>query len=569
MTDDRERVRQAANILTLVEAETRLKKRGSRWVGLCPFHTEKDGSLYVTPDTGLWHCFSCKRGGDVFSWVMEVEGVEFGEALEMMANQFGIELTGKRGPDKRPQLQMLEDLAVWLGKVLLAPAGETACRHLERKGFDPQTLESYGVGAFPPNGGIAHWVKGTGAEGSRLDELGLLVSGRDGGTWEPFANRLSFTIRDHLGRVRGFAGRQLYEEDHPKYRNSPQSSLFDKSRLIYNLDKARKAKGPLILCEGYTDVLRFEVLGIKGAIASMGTALTPFQAQLIRRFKEQVVVVMDADEAGQKAADRSLGVLMGAGIEATIVVPPDGSDPDEWLRKGGKKAWEQAKREDALSFRLGRLVEAEGGIPLSGPKSQRVLQGVHILLEGIQDPLLRTVALETAGQATALPLHVLTAGLDQAQASARPEHSPNPSSIEEFIVPEEREMVRFMLQHPARVKMTLRVFESFGIIWNDPTAKEIAEGVLRVGGAKDDLLESLGEGASRFAVPIWMGEGIQYPEEEGESLAQAVVLSQLKGRALDLRGQLKRGEATLVDVQDAQSKVRAITEEGLPGWDDL
>lgn len=565
---DRERVLEAANLKDLVAAHTKLRRRGDRWVGLCPFHPERNASLYVDPRKGLWHCFSCKRGGDTFSWVMESEGMDFREALEHLAERYGVELEGRQGPDTRPLLKTLADLSAWLGKVLASPAGEPARAHLEERGFDPETMRGYGVGAFPPEGGLAHWAEKAGVPAADMRALGLVLPGRRG-DYEPFAGRLAFAIRDPLGRVRGFAGRALAEGQEPKYRNSSDNDVFEKRALLYNLDRARKAEGPLVLVEGYTDVLRFEALGIPGAVAAMGTALGESQAALMRRHNERVVVVMDADEAGQAAADRTLGVLLGAGLECSVVTPPAGQDPDDWLREEGTGAWSSALEdaEEALGFRMRRIAQAQGGVPLSGPAAQRALVAAREILEPIPAGVLRDKAVEAASDALALPVASVVRALAAPPAAAVEETAATAAGEE---AAEERELARYLLKNPRRGATVARILEAHG---SRPLADAFAEGVvagLADGGDPETVLAGLGGEAAGLAAAALLGEEARaYPEDEGEELLGAVLLRRLKADARALRASMKAGGASLSEVDAVQERLRAMAEEGVPGWDDL
>lgn len=580
--DDKERVRAAANLVEVIRGYTNLKARGRRQVGLSPFTNEKTPSFYVDPEKGLWHCFSSGKGGDLFSFIMEAEGIEFRDALELLAERHNVELTGARGPATGDSLKLLADLSVWLSKVLASPAGKPAHTLLTQRGFSPEDLTAYGVGAFPPEGGLVHWASQKGHKPEQLRDIGLLQRGRHG-DYEPLANRLSFAIHDPLGRVRGFSGRRLHDDGSPKYRNSPESAVFKKRDLLYNFHRARKAEGPLIVMEGYTDVLRCETLGITGAVAAMGTALGDTQAALIRRHHDKVVVVMDADRAGQDAADRTLGVLLAAGLEASVATPPEGEDPDQWLAREGEAGWAQALAagQEALPFRLSRILQKEGGLPLNSAAAARALEAARPILEPITGPLLRDPALKAVSDTFALPLDSVRRTL--AAPPPAPGSAPAQPTLGEA-EREEREVARYLIQHPHRASMAASILTDHGLkALSDPLSRRVLESLAAAGSPQDLLTLPEGQGSGFVSSALMAAEApaatpgqttvqelrtVLYQEDEGEELLRVVLLRHLGSQGRALRAGLNEG-AQMADYSAHKARIHALMEEGVPGWDDL
>lgn len=343
-----EEVRRAADIVRLISEHVSLKKMGTSWKGLCPFHQEKTPSFNVRSEPPLFHCFGCGEGGDAFKFVMLRERVGFPEAVEIVARRFGVPVPERRsevGPERKEREQVLalmEAAAAHFARNLWTAPGTRAREYLLGRGFKKETLEAIHAGAA-----VDSWADSLEALRRRFPVSALLSAGLvlekqgGGGHYDRFRNRALFPILNDSGKVVAFGGRSL-DGSEPKYLNSPESSVYQKSRTLYGLSWAKEGirkAGRVVLMEGYLDVARALEAGVYEAVATCGTALTPGHARLLRRFSEKVVVNFDQDAAGQKATRRSLDVLVAEGLAVHVVELPEGEDPDSFLRTAGAAAY--------------------------------------------------------------------------------------------------------------------------------------------------------------------------------------------------------------------------------------
>jgi len=346
--DNVSEVKQATDIVDVIGRYLDLKPAGGgRFKALCPFHREKTPSFHVNRDRQIFHCFGCGKGGDVLTFVQEIDGTSFREALEQLADRAGIKLSSysahdARDADERPTLfQAMNFAAKHFQQQLAASHGQTARDYLDRRETPRSLIEKFGVG-FAPDGWshLADAARSAKIREHALDAAGLAKRGPNG-FYDRFRNRVMFPIRDVSGKVVAFGGRTL-GDDPAKYINSPESPIYRKGRVLYGLFEAREAirhTGEAVLVEGYFDVLRCVEAGVENAVAPCGTALTEEQARTIRRYASSVVVVFDGDDAGVRAALRSVGVLASAGLTVRGTALPDGLDPDDFIRKYGGEAF--------------------------------------------------------------------------------------------------------------------------------------------------------------------------------------------------------------------------------------
>jgi len=345
-----ERVRRAADIVTVVGEYVQLKRRGQNYVGLCPFHEEKTPSFNVHAVRQFYHCFGCGVGGDVFSFVMELEKMDFLEAVRHLARKFNVEITetadrtGERRGERDDAYRTLERATTLYQRVLTSPVGIKGREFLARRRVSAEMQAAFGLGYAPPEWDfLAKRLPKDGVRPELLLAAGLCTKGKSGGLYDRLRDRLVFPVRDPRGRVIGFGGRDLSDApDTPKYVNSPESAVYHKGAVLYGLDLARKAlrDSPALLVEGYLDVVSLHGAGFPTAVAPLGTALTEEQAKLLGRFAADkgVVVLFDGDSAGQAAALRSLLHLVNAGLAVRVATPPSGTDPDDVIREDGPAA---------------------------------------------------------------------------------------------------------------------------------------------------------------------------------------------------------------------------------------
>jgi DNA primase len=347
-----DQVRAASDIVKVVGDYVKLRKAGANFVGLCPFHQEKTPSFAVHPVKQIFHCFGCGVGGDVFKFVMLIDSLSFPEALRRVAEKVGVHLEERAGEETydanaklRTALMKLHEIAAkFFASQLGATAeGRMARAYLGDRGMTDEVVGRFRIGYAPGDGqGLVRQFTGTGFEKEVLEKSGLIIfDAEHQRTYDRFRRRVIYPIANESGKVVAFAGRSL-GDDQPKYLNSPETPIYTKSRLLYNLDRAGQAIRKLdyvILVEGYMDCIAVAASGIENVVASCGTSLTDGQIRLLGRYTRRVVVNYDPDSAGMAATERSLGLLLEAGFEAKVLALPDGLDPDEYIRKQGPGAY--------------------------------------------------------------------------------------------------------------------------------------------------------------------------------------------------------------------------------------
>jgi DNA primase len=337
-------VKQRLDIVELVSEYVTLQKAGRNFKGLCPFHSEKHPSFFVFPEQQSWHCFgACGTGGDIFSFIMKKEGVDFGPALRLLAQRVGVtlgprEAESKVEDEKKERLFKINEAATEYYHHLLSSTktGEAARSYLARRKVVPETIKDFRLG-FSPDAWetLKNYLLGKGYPEEELVEAGLIIEKEEGGSYDRFRNRLMFPICDIQGRVTGFGARVL-DDSLPKYINSPQTSIFDKSSILYGIDKAKSAirkKNLVVIVEGYMDVLTAHQHDWQNVVASMGTSLTEKQVESIRRLTNHITLALDADLAGEEATLRGEAILAYSNAEANVILLPPGKDPDEVIRE--------------------------------------------------------------------------------------------------------------------------------------------------------------------------------------------------------------------------------------------
>ena len=339
-----EEVRSRNDIVDVISGYVRLTKKGSTYFGLCPFHNEKTGSFSVSPNKQMYYCFGCGAGGNVFTFLMQYENFSFPEAMEALAERAGIELPkqemsaqAKKEADKR---QILLEINKAAGKyyymLLRSEHGKQAYEYFKKRELSDATMQKFGLGYSDKySDDLYRYLRKLGYDDAILKESGLVSIDEVRGGHDKFWNRAMFPIMDVHNKVIGFGGRVMGDGE-PKYLNSPETKVFDKSRNLYGLNFARSTKKPqLLLCEGYMDVIAVNQAGFQNAVATLGTALTSQQASVMKRYADDVIICYDADEAGQKATQRAIGILRRTGLNIRVLTVPDGKDPDEFIRKHG------------------------------------------------------------------------------------------------------------------------------------------------------------------------------------------------------------------------------------------
>ncbi len=358
-----EEVRSKNDIVDVISTYVRLQKKGSSYFGLCPFHNEKSPSFSVSRPKQMYYCFGCGAGGNVFTFLMEYENYSFVEALKYLADRAGVDLPeqeyskeAKERADTKAILLEINKLAAQYYYVQLKnEQGAHALAYLKNRELSDDTIRAFGLGySNKYSNDLYQYLRSKGYQSEMLLKAGLVSMDERQGVYDKFWNRVMFPIMDANSRVIGFGGRVM-GDGKPKYLNSPETIIFDKSRNLYGLNRARSTKKPyFLLCEGYMDVISLHQAGFTNAVASLGTALTAGHASLIKRYVQEVYLTYDSDEAGTKAALRAVPILKDVGITARIIRMEPYKDPDEFIKNLGAEAFEEriGKARNGFMFSL-------------------------------------------------------------------------------------------------------------------------------------------------------------------------------------------------------------------------
>ena len=348
------------DIVDVVSGYVRLsKKSGSNLFGLCPFHSEKTPSFSVSPDKQIYHCFGCGKGGGVINFIMEIENLSFPEAVEFLARRVGMELPEQADDhESRRRARMLvlnRDSARYFHDQLSTPGAQIAREYIAKRQISKKMVTTFGLG-FAPDGwsGLIDAMHAKGYTDYELFDAGLVRRGKSGGYYDTFRRRLMFPVIDVRGNVIGFSGRVLGDGE-PKYMNSPETLVFNKSRNLFALNLAKKSKsGYIILSEGNIDVVSLHQAGFDSAVASLGTSLTPEQARIISRYTNEVIIAYDNDGAGIKASQRAIGILEKLDLKVKVLRVNGAKDPDEFIRLKGADAFRNLLEgaENQVDYRL-------------------------------------------------------------------------------------------------------------------------------------------------------------------------------------------------------------------------
>lgn len=354
-----EEVRSRNDIVDVIGSYVRLKKKGSTYFGLCPFHNEKTGSFSVSPNKQMYYCFGCGAGGNVFTFLMQYENFTFGEAMQSLADRVGIELpqqemtsAQRREADRRTRLlEINKEAAKYFYTLLRSPRGQKAYQYFKKRELSDETMQKFGLGYSDQySDDLYRYLRKKGYDDDILKDSGLITIDEVRGGHDKFWNRAMFPIMDVHNRVIGFGGRVMGDGE-PKYLNSPETRIFDKSRNLYGLNIARTTrKNQLLLCEGYMDVIALHQAGFDNAVASLGTALTSGHANLLKRYTKEVYLTYDSDGAGVKAALRAIPILKEVGIVAKVINMRPYKDPDEFIKALGAEEYQKRIDEAENSF---------------------------------------------------------------------------------------------------------------------------------------------------------------------------------------------------------------------------
>jgi DNA primase len=568
-----EEVKSRLDIVEVVGQYLQLQKAGRTFKAPCPFHAEKTPSFIVSPERQSWHCFgACSTGGDVISFVMRREGIEFPEALRMLAERAGVQLKERRpaSPEQERARERLyaanEAAAEWFTKLLNEDAGRGAKTYLGQRGIDEATAQAFGLGYAQDEWHAAEeYLTKLGFSGRELLNAGLLVSG-DRGTHDRFRGRLMFPLWDLKGRVIGFGARAMGDDQEPKYLNTAQTPLFDKGNTLYAYDKAKdaiKEEGRAVVVEGYMDVIAAHQHGFRNVIAQMGTALTERQVRLLKRLTGEVVLALDADQAGTQAMIRGHDVVMethaedesavpivnwrglvsyqeSASVELKVAVLPRNKDPDDVIRED-PDSWPPliAKAKPVLDYRLDAASKSHD---LANPRGRSELAREFLpLLGAVTDPVVRSYYLQKLSRLTQTAEEVLSRMTSRPQTAA-PRIAPAAAARGD---PREEFVLALLLQHPALRESGRELPED--LFW-DAQARQFFS-LWKEVETENSLKEASPPELEAYLVRLYSR---RLPVSDGREAAEAL---QDCVRRLDERRLRAEKEATASQIADTQEEV--------------
>lgn len=377
----------------------RLKKKGSRFFAICPFHKEKDASLSVDVETGLWHCFGCKEGGNVFQFIAKIEHLEMSEVVEMLAKRYGVDLRQYQPEKERQRItrrQLLLKIVraadgFYRKQLATTTHGQQSLKYLQERGLSEGTIKRFGIGVTPVDpGGLTHFLQEHNARTRDLIDLNLTLEGRRGEMIDMLRSRIVFPLFDHRGEVVSFAGRALGDGE-PKYLNTQNTPLYNKSRMLYGFNFARRAitdENAAFIVEGYMDVISLHQTGVMNAVATCGTSLTGEHIKTLARNTDNFYLAFDGDAAGITAALRSSEEFMAAGHYPRAILLPEGKDPDDVARAGGKEAFDKLKSKAVPYPRLIAAVRIKTAEP-EPMEVKRLFEEVAPVFSRIRDAMVQ------------------------------------------------------------------------------------------------------------------------------------------------------------------------------------
>jgi DNA primase len=572
-------IRTGVDIVDLVGRFVNLRKAGVNYKGLCPFHAEKTPSFTVNPKKGIFHCFGCGVGGDAFAFIMKQDRVSFPEAVRALAKTAGVALPEERerdGADSgREELHRVMDLtARFFADGLWKPGGERAREYLAKRGIDPDVARRFGLGLSPEGwDGLLTFMRDERVPAEALESAGLVIRRESGsGVYDRFRGRLMFPIRDLQGRVVAFGGRGLGDEQ-PKYLNSPETAIYTKGNLLYAADIARttiRDTNRALLVEGYVDCLMAHQHGFTETVAALGTAFTPAQLGILRRYCEEVVTFFDADAAGQKAAQRAAELLepsevgslwavnragafeTGVSFRLKVALLPTGYDPDTFLREHGAAGFTQriASARSLLGYALDRAIaDPDGG---TGPRVRsNAFARVALMLAKVTDAeeaaaLSREAAAKLGVDATQLWIES-----QKLQSALR-----KPGAVMSRPAPVEREraqdraLVRLLLQHSLARAALLPITNDADLV--SPSLRAIVAALrARPDTTAESLLVDLDDPARSVLTALLLEEDHRFPEDPDVSIAGF-------RRRLEREHHLRRQREIAQSITDAQRRASVV-----------
>jgi DNA primase len=608
-------VKNKLSVVDVIGETVQLKKSGASYKGLCPFHGEKTASFYVTPNRESWKCFGCGLGGDVFSFVMQRDSVSFPEALKTLAAKAGVEIDERstREDARRARLRdVLESAIAWYHSVLTAHvSGAPALAYLHDRGFTDDTISTHQLGWAP-----AGWdamsrqlIAKRGSDPADLAEVGLTQARSSGrGAYDRFRERIIFPIRDGNGHAVGLGGRYLVApgdtSDHgPKYLNSPATPLFDKSRTLYLVDRAKSAirkSGQAVIVEGYTDALMAHQAGFTNVVASLGTALTPGQVAVLTRYAKKVALAYDVDPAGQSAGSFGVSELNnlisevqqdgGVGLtDVGVVRLPEGKDPDEVIRESPDLWREAVRTPDPI---LAYLIDYHAGRidTRTADGKKRVVDAVMPTLRKVSDPVVRDSYLQLLARRTGVEERTLLESLHRRPDPSRPgalgggasndDHagaritldavraaaeSVSPEEVVKSITPVEVELLRLLLLVPEQQERVIELLKPADL--PSTVARELYAAIVAEFGTgsfeRGRMLEGLDPETRALAIALYAHRGPDPSRLSTARLTYAIdkCLLTLEADRLEERGTWNQAEQADAERRGDVDEIRRLLDE--------
>ena len=581
-----EEIRERADIIEVISDHVALKKAGRDYKGLCPFHQEKTPSFMVSPEKQLFHCFGCSVGGNIFTFLMKYEQISFAEAARALAQRYGVRIPEVKvtAQDQRKEnLRQINAVALdfYVHQLKGETEGKGARDYLERRGIERAVWKEYGIGYAPSRwDALVTHLKKKGVNVKEAEALGLIIPKR-GGWYDRFRGRIIFPIFDLRDRVIGFGGRVLGDGPEPKYLNSPESILYKKGAGFYGLNVARKyiqrEGGKVFIVEGYFDLHSMAQQGVKNVVATLGTALTPVQVRLARRFGKELFLLFDPDEAGKRAALRGLELCIQEDAFPTVIPLPDGLDPDSYFQGGGSPQALWSRAVPGVEYAIETLMQ---GYDLGAEEGrikavEAVLPFLLQIKGGVRsDPYLKRLAEKTGVREGEIRDAARTMREGRKRGAAQ-------EPIARIQVSTEKTLVQMMIQYPELIPVVIEEGVVEGLEGHD--LRSIGELVIhdfqRHGHLSlDRLAPNLEEkGVSTLAISLAFQE-----EELEEAMAERIMvdcLRKIKMKALKRQreglnkrikeAENKRDEALLdslfLSIETLNSQIRKLQQEGSKG----
>lgn len=517
-----EKIKEKADIIEIASNYTKLKKSGRRYVGLCPFHSEKTPSFTVDPEKGLYHCFGCGAGGDIFTLIMEKEGMDFPSALEFLAKKYNIVVPKKTSPTKKIEDDIYEinqSAHLFFQNCLKGRDGEMARKYIEGRGINSFWMETLGLG-YSPNqwDSLVKYLKNKGYNENLISLSGLGIK-TERGLIDRFRGRIMFPIRNISGRIIGFGGRTIFDEN-PKYLNSPETPIYRKRMELFGLDMAKeeiKEKGYAILVEGYMDQISLFINGFKNTVASLGTSLTEEQVSLLRKFTDKIYLFYDPDNAGISSATRAIPIILSQDISLRIVSIPQGLDPDSYVRKNGKNGVEEAlsKAISPIEFLIKIYKVNEKGSPEERAKG---IRNIIEILNGIREPILKRTYVKELSNIAGIEEEFILRML-------RKKEAPVVTTPSESITPAEKKVIYAIIKGKELSKELVTALRSLDL--SELPQREIIEGMMEIIEEKGEINPSDIQGKfsrekQRIIYKVLLDEGEEITFEEVKECMKAI-----------------------------------------------